>query len=54
MRGGGIRSNVGRIQGDTTTPQNHNHNAAPNGRRQQREGGREGESNEEKTKQGEN
>lgn len=42
MRGGGIRSNVGRIQGDTTTPQNHNHNAAPNGRRQRREGGRQG------------
>lgn len=33
---GGARSNVGRIQDDTTTPQNHNHNAAPNRRRQGR------------------
>lgn len=30
----GARSNAGRIQDDTTTPQNHNHNAAPNRRRQ--------------------
>lgn len=35
-RKGGARSNVGRIQDDTTTPQNHNHNAAPNRRRQGR------------------
>lgn len=33
---GGTRSNVGRIQDDTTTPQNHNRNAAPNRRRQGR------------------
>lgn len=34
--GGGARSNAGRIQDDTNNPQNHNHNAAPNRRRQER------------------
>lgn len=34
--GGGARSNAGRIQDDTDNPQNHNHNAAPNRRRQER------------------
>lgn len=32
----GARSNAGRIQDDTNNPQNHNHNAAPNRRRQER------------------
>lgn len=49
---GGVRSNVGRIQDDTTTPQNHNHNAAPTGG-SGGAGGEEG-SNKGKTKQGEN
>lgn len=33
---GGARSNAGRIQEDTNNPQNHNHNAAPDRRRQER------------------
>ena len=38
---GGVRSKLGWIQGDTTTPQNHNHNEAPNRRRQGRGGSNE-------------
>lgn len=46
----GARSNVGRIQDDTTTPQNHNHNAAPNRRRQGRGSNEELKENKNKVK----
>lgn len=36
QRRGGARSNAGSIRDDTNTPQNHNHNVAPNRRRQER------------------